>query len=388
MIAPADRRQRDAPEGLGGARAEGRRGLLLVGPHLAQHRDHLAHDERQRHEDRREHHAGDGEDHLDARRPRRSPPNQPSCPQTSRMQRPTTTGERARGRSMRALTNERPGTRRRTRMSAAATPKTALRGTAIAVIRIVSHRACSASGLVTASQNVAKPSSKVRYRTKQQRGHQDEPPGSRARWPAGRSARRARRRACPDVSGHDASYQRSRADRSRSETSEMHQQAHRHGGRRRRPVGLDLADDVERRDLGVEGDVARDEHERAELAERAGEGEAGAAEDRRDEVREDDAAEDGEGPRAERGGGLLHVAVELDQDRLDGPHHEGQRDEQQRDHDAGAREGEVQPDRAARAVEGEQGQAGDDGRQRERKVDEGVDDAACRGSRRARAPRR
>ena len=78
------------------------------------------------------------------------------------MQRPTTTGESASGRSMRALIRVRPGTRRRTRMSAAATPKIVLSGTVIAVISTVSQRAWSAASLVTAVQKVSKPCSKVR----------------------------------------------------------------------------------------------------------------------------------------------------------------------------------------------------------------------------------
>ena len=56
--APADRRQRDPPEGLPSAGAERRRGLLLLVADLLQHRRDLAHDERHDHEHRREHHPG------------------------------------------------------------------------------------------------------------------------------------------------------------------------------------------------------------------------------------------------------------------------------------------------------------------------------------------
>ena len=48
---------------------------------------------------------------------------------------------------------------------------------------------------------------------------------------------------------------------------------------------------------------------------------------------------------------------------------------QQRDDDRGPGEGDVDADRAVGAVEGEQGQAGDDRRQGERQVDDRVDDA-------------
>jgi len=82
------------------------------------------------------------------------------------MQSPTTTGDSARGRSISALTSGLAGTRPRTRVRAAATPKRAFSGTAMAVIRTVSQRACSASGLVTASQKVPAPRSKVRHMTK------------------------------------------------------------------------------------------------------------------------------------------------------------------------------------------------------------------------------
>ena len=63
--APADRRQGDAPEGLPPVGAQRRGGLLLLVADLLQHRLDLADHERQRDEDRREHHAGHREDDLD-----------------------------------------------------------------------------------------------------------------------------------------------------------------------------------------------------------------------------------------------------------------------------------------------------------------------------------
>src|ERR687894_274256 len=50
-------------------------------------------------------------------------------------------------------------------------------------------------------------------------------------------------------------------------------------------VRLDLPENEDRRDLGLEGDVARNEDDRAELAERAREAERRPREDRRHEVR-------------------------------------------------------------------------------------------------------
>ena len=54
------------------------------------------------------------------------------------------------------------------------------------------------------------------------------------------------------------------------------------------------------------------------------------------EVRQHDPAEGRPAARAERRGRLLHVAVELDQHRLDRAHDERQRHEQQRQRDRGA----------------------------------------------------
>ena len=65
---------------------------------------------------------------------------------------------------------------------------------------------------------------------------------------------------------------------------------------------------------------------------------ARAGEDRRGEVRQHDAAEDRQRPGAERRRGLLHLGVELEQHRLHRADHERQGHEQQRHHDADARE--------------------------------------------------
>ena len=66
---------------------------------------------------------------------------------------------------MRALISGRPGTRRRTRISAATTPKIAFSGTAMAVMMSVSWRACRASGVVTASHAAPIPSSNAFQKT-------------------------------------------------------------------------------------------------------------------------------------------------------------------------------------------------------------------------------
>ena len=106
------------------------------------------------------------------------------------------------------------------------------------------------------------------------------------------------------------------------------------------------------------------------------------------QVRQHDPAEGRERARAERGGGLLHLPVELEQHGLDGAHDERERHEEQREADRDLREGDVDAERALRAVAGDQRQPGDDRRERERKVDDRVDDALAPETSRGRAPRR
>ncbi len=87
-------------------------------------------------------------------------------------------------------------------------------------------------------------------------------------------------------------------------------------------------------------------------------------------------------PGAEAGGGLLDVAAEVGEDRLDGADDERQADEGQRDDDAGRREGDLdrqqRSDPPGRRIERGQRDAGDRGRQRERQVDERRHDAPAR----------
>ena len=64
--APADRGEGDPPEGLGLGGAEGPGGLVLVRADLAEHGDHLTDDERERHEDRRQHDPRRRVDDLDS----------------------------------------------------------------------------------------------------------------------------------------------------------------------------------------------------------------------------------------------------------------------------------------------------------------------------------
>ena len=85
---------------------------------------------------------------------------------------------------------------------------------------------------------------------------------------------------------------------------EQHRERERqqHDGHRRgadRVVALDLPEDVHRRQLRVERDVARDQDDRAELADGAREAHGRARQDGRNEVGQHDAAEDRRRARAQ-----------------------------------------------------------------------------------------
>ena len=97
---------------------------------------------------------------------------------------------------------------------------------------------------------------------------------------------------------------------------------------------LEPDDDEERRDLRDEGNVAGDEDHRAVFADGAGERQREAGEDRRQQRRQHDAEHGLPAVGAERGRGLLDLALEILEHRLHGAHDEGQADEDQRDDDA------------------------------------------------------
>ena len=143
---------------------------------------------------------------------------------------------------------------------------------------------------------------------------------------------------------------------------------------RRQVVALGLAEDPGGRHLGLEREVARDQHDRAELADGAGEGQAGAGQDRGQDARQQDAAQHLAPGGAEGRRGFLDLRIELGQDRLDAAHAEGQGHEQQGGADAEAGAGQVDVEGAARPVEGEQREAGHDRGQREGQVDERADE--------------
>ena len=109
---------------------------------------------------------------------------------------------------------------------------------------------------------------------------------------------------------------------------------------------LEPDDDQQRRDLGDVGHVAGDEDHRAVFADGAGEGEREAGQHAPAAARGRTTRDDGlAAVGAERGRGLLDLAVELLQHRLHGAHDEGQADEDQRDEDAERRVGDLDAER-------------------------------------------
>src|SRR5207248_3928966 len=143
--------------------------------------------------------------------------------------------------------------------------------------------------------------------------------------------------------------------------------------------------DVSRQRLGLAGDPARDDADGAELPERAGGGEDDAVCDRPEDRRQRDPPEHLERRRAERRGGLLLLGADLAQHRHHLADDEGERDEDRREHhrrkreehpDAVVEEEVAEP--AAAPVEQEEREPDDDRREREREVDDRVDDAHAR----------
>src|SRR5215216_7664296 len=176
-----------------------------------------------------------------------------------------TTGEMANGRSMTVSSSRRPGNRWRTRTTAQAIPNTVFRGTAMAAISSVSWSAWSASAVVTACHTGTMPSPKARQTT--------APTGTSrimARYPRARN-RSGRRPELVGMAGPPPLEQvEAGQDQHRGR-----QQHHRYRGRAGHVVVLDQREHVHRGDLGAVGDVARQDHHRAELAHRPGEGQGG-----------------------------------------------------------------------------------------------------------------
>ena len=221
----ADRGQRHAQERLPARGAERRGGLLLLVADLAQDGFDLAHDERQADEDRREHHARDREDDLDA--VVGEPAAEPAVAPVDEHEREADDDRRDRERQVddrlaaRALPRNRP----RTSASAVMTPRTVLSGTAMSAISTVSQNAWIAAGVVIESHT--KPDA-VLERPVEDDGRPARaaaPRGTRARGRAGRSGRGGQRPSAAP-SGREAAEA---TDREQHD-ERQHEQHDRHGG--------------------------------------------------------------------------------------------------------------------------------------------------------------
>jgi hypothetical protein len=102
-------------------------------------------------------------------------------------------------------------------------------------------------------------------------------------------------------------------------------------------------------------------------------------------VRQDHLGEGLQPRGAQRGGGFLELFLGVFEHRLHRAHHERQPDEDQRDHDARRREGQLDavrlqqlPDPAVAREQRRQRDAGHGRGQRERQVDQRIDDALAR----------
>ncbi len=147
---------------------------------------------------------------------------------------------------------------------------------------------------------------------------------------------------------------------------------------------FELHDDEQRRDLGDVSDIAGDEDHRAIFADGSGEGEREAGEQRRRQGRQHHTDDGLQPARAESGGGLLQLHFEFRNNRLHGAHDERQADEDERDQNAPAGEGDLdvvvgerRAEPAIRRIQRRKRNAGDGRRQREGQIDEGVEQSTA-----------
>src|SRR5215212_2989767 len=216
----------------------------------------------------------------------------------------------ASGRSSTASSKLRPRKRWRTRTMAQTMPNTVLAVTAIVATRIVSHRACRASGLVTACQAATTPSWKARAKT-----IATGKTSKSARYPSATNRRPSLLIMPPPPP----------VERVQPDQDQQRERQEQHGDRRCAGyvVDLDLVEDVHRSDLGLVRQVPADEHNRAELSDGAGEAEGRVRENRGKQIGKDDPQEGRGKTRPERVRRLFHLAVHLGQHGLYGPHDEG-----------------------------------------------------------------
>src|SRR5438093_11175172 len=230
---------------------------------------------------------------------------------------------------MSAVSNVRPGKRKREMAQSAAMPKIKFVTTAIGATVIVRRIAASvSSSAVRVRQYAPKPRPNASTKTSTS--------GITIRTPTTPSA--AVTSVMRTQRGSEREFVRSGVDTFAPPLEQVDDDEHGEGdheehdgdGRRLR-VGklLEPRDDQHGRDLGLERHVARHEHDGAVLAERAREGEGEAGHERRVERREDDPGDGLESRRAEAGGGLLDVGVDRLEHRLARAHHERETEERQ-----------------------------------------------------------
>ena len=194
----------------------------------------------------------------------------------------------------------------------------------------------------------------------------------------------------PRARGHAVDLQlRDQRQRRPARPARASQQHDRHGRRRGQVFVLDLAEDVDRADLGLERQVAGDQHERAELADGAREAERDPGDDRRRQRRQHDPPQHRHraGARARRrlppSSGRARAAPAAPSAR---------RTAASRTAAPGAIAARVNamsiPTGLPLPYSASSTTPGDDRRQRERQVDQRVDDPSCRGIRRAPSPTR
>src|SRR4051794_27848308 len=161
-----------------------------------------------------------------------------------------------------------PGMRCRTIASAQRTPKIVLSGTATSAISSVSFSAKTANGLEIAAQNGCHPCSNARQKIS---------PTGATRITARYASDVTRTEYLAVMTGGVASKGSDRQEHAERDR----EQQHRERGGARRVATVEALKHVEGRDLRLEGEVARDQDDRAELADRARKGERDAREERR-----------------------------------------------------------------------------------------------------------
>ena len=217
-------------------------------------------------------------------------------------------------------------------------------------------------------------------REKQERGGHEAPPESRRVRERGSEPE-----AAPDHGGRAGPAPRPAlqgVDREH-EDERRHEEDERDRRGAGRVVLLELRHDEKGGDLGAEGHVARHEHDRAVFAERPREGQREPRQERREEVRKNDAHERLQARGPENGRGLFQLRVEILEDGLDRADDERQAHEREREDDADGREGDLQAERleetaepAVTGVDGREREARDGRGEREGKVHDRVHERA------------